>query len=167
VLLTDHEAGALTLSGWYSTGERISEPPAIWAADVDGDAQLDLIVRAFNGSTVMHGHGDGSFDEGEPITQLGDVPAYFVGRADLDGDTLEEWVVAAHDGRPWAVSHDLSPAGIGPLAALNDPDAGGSNRYRSVAGDVNGDGVDDYVGGSIVDKGTTPYDGSFLMVSAP
>jgi hypothetical protein len=182
VLLSNSEAGVLELGGWYPTGG-VTSHPNVWAEDVTGDGSLDLVVRIservecdttksgyckYSGVAVMRGRGDGSFEEGSPIDLGPTLPAYQVeALLDFDGDGTREWIVRLSEGRPWVIPFDLTKEGIAPLVALNDPGVGGSTRFDRPVGDVNGDGVDDYIVGSHIENSSSGYAGRFLMVSAP
>ena len=167
VLLSDSEAGVLELGGWYPAGGVVKEP-ILWAEDVTGDGHLDLVVEIDEpleyGVAVLRGRGDGSFDDGNPV-DLGPILPIYNAQAliDVDGNGTREWIVSIVEGRPWVIPFDFSADGIAPMVALNDPEAGGSTRFKEAVGDINGDGVGDYR----VRAAHGRYQGDFLMVSAP
>lgn len=178
VLLTNSAEGVLELGGWYPTGGAVSDPK-IWAEDVTGDGAIDLMVQVservpcdsgyciFSNSSVMRGHGDGSFDEGTPVDLGSFFHSYKVDALiDVDGDGTREWIVGLSGGRPWVMPLALSEEGIAPMVALNDPEAG-TTRFRESVGDINGDGITDYTVGTSLEDSTSRYMGRYLMVSAP
>src|SRR5690606_37389559 len=168
VLLSNAEKGVLELGGSYPTGGAVKDP-ILWTEDVTGDGHLDLIVEIDDpleyGVAVMRGRGDGTFHEGAPVDLGPDLPSYNA-RAliDVDGDGTREWIVTVVEGRPWVIPFDFSKEGIAPMVALNDPEAGGSTRFKEAVGDINGDGVDDY---RVRAAYSGRYRGEFLMISAP
>lgn len=170
IFLSDPQEGTLTLHGWYPTGGTISEAK-IWAGDVSGDGGIDLVVKISKplyGAALLRGRGDGSFEPGAPISLDPVLSAYDLETLmDADGDGVQEWIRPIGEGRPWAIPFSFAPSGIAPMIALNDPAAGGTTRFKVPAGDVNGDGVGDYVARTNLDDAAANYEGDFLMVSRP
>jgi tetratricopeptide (TPR) repeat protein len=121
-----------------------AKPPAfdatgVWAADLDMDGDLDLIVGVRGGaSLVLRNNGDGSWRQAAPFAQLTGVRGFAWG--DLDGDGDPDAAVVDDTG----ILHVFMNQQAGQFAALPGPPA--SKNISAVAiGDVNGDGVLDVV----------------------
>jgi hypothetical protein len=170
VLLADSETGLLTLGGWYPMGTAADGGVhGLWAHDVDRDDLLDLVApvegRFGRRATVLRGHADGSFVEGETVDLSPDLASYALrGAGDFDGDGSPEWV-ALHDDTElsWIVPTSLS----GLAVRMADPylEASASVTVDSVFGDLNDDDVDDYL--VVAKTQTDPVRRTFLMLSAP
>lgn len=182
VLLSNSETGTLELGGSYPTGGEVSDP-WITTADVTGDGHVDLLVRISEPTpcdppdpaicsapkvSVMHGGGDGTFEEGNPVDLAPTLPFYHIeALSDADGDGIDEWMVRISSNRgPWVIPFDLTAEGIAPLVDLNDSEPGRYTVYQFAVGDINSDGVDDYAAASGNQELGVP-ERRFLMVSAP
>lgn len=111
--------------------------------DVDLDGNLDIALVAVGGSLAFLGNGALRFD---PQSLLASGSAVTLGFADLDGDGDEDLIYL--DGPPfpgtpetrWSPTTGTLPYATGPLFQGG---FGGGGAYA----DVNGDGLDDLIGG--------------------
>lgn len=119
--------------------------------DFDGDGALDFLVglgepvnQTMTGAALVRGHGDGSFDEGVPITLPGLAEWSIVGRGDLDGDGDLDWIL-----RGDTVVDDIFADEPGLAHVRSDVIGIDGEPWANTRafGDFNGDGVVDYVGG--------------------
>jgi hypothetical protein len=161
------------------------------AGDVDGDGYGDLIVGApaapANGATQMGGNGrayvffgspDGISTSRKPITlvspdEMTQQRVYF-GNAvssagDVDGDGYADVVVSQPDDLTLATTGSVLVFRGGPngtlatvASVLSDPMYKNLGSSVAEAGDVNGDGYDDVIVGSVA-GGISPQDGHALV----
>ncbi|MEZ0230885.1 MAG: FG-GAP repeat domain-containing protein [Planctomycetota bacterium] len=124
----------------YTTGRQCV---AVAAADVNGDALVDLVAvnRASDSISIFPGRGDGSFDPRIDIA-VGVGPCA-VRLDDLDGDRTTDIVVVLAGGNAVAVllQSSLNPGSFGAPAIL----ATGSSPSDVAIADVNGDLLPDLV----------------------
>lgn len=130
------------------------DSPAIAAADLDNDANLDVVVGhgiacyqapcvPATSITVMYGNGDGTFQPAQVIEVGSDTAAIGVG--DFNRDGLRDLVLASSRSRV----HLLLGSGGGSfvkqtMTLVAENNLGMDNTDVDVA-DVNGDGLDDVV----------------------
>lgn len=155
LVVANHERGYLTLvfgteSGFAdATSRRLPvdvspHPHAVAVADIDEDGHPDILVddRDRERLRVYRGAGDGSFEEGLPISVGGD-PYRGMSVADLDGDGHLDVVTP----NPRSVAVRLGD-GAGAFAAVPDLASGSVRPFSTVVADFDGDGSLDVAAGS-------------------
>ncbi len=145
-LITKSKIPPKILSGSYS---------GAWAFDVDLDGDLDVVLgRPEDDPLVLRNNGDGTFALLQPFKGVKGLASFAA--ADIDGDGDPD--VAMVDGA--GALHVFSNERLGQYRRRAIPDAVKGRFLAVVAGDVNGDGMPDFVAlrddGSVVrlsDKG--------------
>ncbi|HPA79496.1 MAG TPA: FG-GAP-like repeat-containing protein [Thermoanaerobaculales bacterium] len=124
-------------------GEYLPFGPPV-AADLDGDADLELLVGTWSGGTarVRAFHHDGSACAGFPIDIASNLQLFYLGLGDLTGDGVPELIatgkILSSDYRVYAIDLATGAALAGwPYALPHWPEG-----FPTVA-DVDGDGYQD------------------------
>jgi Tfp pilus assembly protein PilF len=110
-----------------------------WAADIEMDGNLDIVLAAINGPpVVLRNNGDGTFTDVRPFEGVSNVRGFMW--ADLDGDGAPDAVLLSSDGKIHIFANERAglfrsrpaPVDLPAIAALG-------------VADVNGDGVLDLI----------------------
>ncbi|MGH8174221.1 MAG: FG-GAP-like repeat-containing protein, partial [Rhodanobacteraceae bacterium] len=114
-----------------------ARPHGIVALDVDGDADLDLVVASENGQslTLLINDGAGVFDEGTEFANSDGDGKYALGAGDMNGDGILDLVVGTTESRILV----LTGNGNGTFTESEDIGSGGYG-WKLVLGDVDDDG---------------------------
>jgi hypothetical protein len=132
-------------------------PKSIFAADVDGDSDTDLLSAAQNDTIAWHENTDGagSFAAAQVISTLADHPRSVVG-ADVDGDGDIDVVSASYsdDEIAWYRNTD----GAGSFGAQQVITHLTNGAYSVAAADIDGDGDTDLVSASYEDDEIAWYE---------
>lgn len=155
LVVANHETSYLTVifggpEGLTSEGtERLSidvspHPHAVALEDVDGDGFLDILVddRDRERFRVYRGHGDGSFEPGEPIPVGGD-PYRGMTLADINRDGHPDLLTP----NPRTVAIQLGD-GTGGFSPAPELESAAVPPFSTSVGDFNGDGLVDVAAGS-------------------
>ena len=136
-VLTNSGNGTFALGGHVAVGD---DPRAIAGADLDGDADLDLVVANNESGTLSILLNDAGLPALEQFPA--GYQAYAVAAADLDGDGDRDLAVANPGSLSSSVSV-LSNQGGGSLASPSSYST--ALPYAVAAADLNGDGATDLV----------------------
>ena len=112
---------------------------SVAAADLNGDAFLDVVSESADTDTVqvIFGDGTGRFSSPAPYF-VGSLPYFRVRTGDLDGDGRSDVVVALSRANAVAVLRSDGRGGLVPVAGSPFP-VGGSNPLNVAIADLNGD----------------------------
>jgi len=119
-----------------------TSPALVEARDVNGDGNLDVVIRSFNDVAVRPGDGRGGFGDAIVAGHLGvDLPAVL---ADIDGDGINEWITISNTKVTiWKL---VAPATMQKVAELTRKNQSSSSVLST--GDYNGDGRIDILAGA-------------------
>lgn len=141
-LVVDHTCyrndgtGAVTLVGPYCP----VGTPARLLVDLDGDGDVDDVVRQANSVDLLLNQGGGTFTVGASLGPLGSTTSLAVAYADLDGDGQKDLLIGGTNAQMgWYKG--LGGGAFGPQQAI-DPQAQPSTP---VCGDVDADGDNDLI----------------------
>jgi Tfp pilus assembly protein PilF len=116
-----------------------------WAADVEMDGNLDIVLAAVDGPpVVLRNNGDGTFTEVLPFEGITNVRGF--AWADLDGDGAPDAVLLSADGKLHIFTNERaglfrprpSPADLPSIAALGVADVNGDGVLDLIAAQQNG-----------------------------
>lgn len=128
--------GAVTLVGPYCP----VGTPARLLVDLDGDGDVDDVIRQANSVDLLINQGGGNFVVGAPLGPAGAVTSLAVAYADLDGDGQKDLVIGGTNAQMgWYKG--LGGGAFGPQQAI-DPQAQPSTP---LCGDVDADGDNDLI----------------------
>ncbi|MFT5143910.1 MAG: hypothetical protein ACI80V_000801 [Rhodothermales bacterium] len=114
-------------------------PSAVALMEMTGDGYLDLVAGSGQGGSgvrVLPGDGRGGFEEGRAIPMARGIKTIEVGN--FDGDTLGDALVATWNGEALIVRGHPTAHEMVRLPVSGNP-------WGLAAGDLNGDGVDDFL----------------------
>ncbi|HQW86691.1 MAG TPA: VCBS repeat-containing protein, partial [Flavobacteriales bacterium] len=141
-LVVDHTwyrndgTGAVTLVGPYCP----VGTPARLLVDLDGDGDVDDVVRQANSVDLLLNQGGGTFTVGASLGPLGSTTSLAVAYADLDGDGQKDLLIGGTNAQMgWYKG--LGGGAFGPQQAI-DPQAQPSTP---LCGDVDADGDNDLI----------------------
>ncbi|MBP6311590.1 MAG: T9SS type A sorting domain-containing protein [Flavobacteriales bacterium] len=129
--------GILTLVGPY-TGAGTA---ARLLRDIDGDGDVDDVVRSANGLNLLLNNGSGVFSTGPAIGPTGAATSVTASQADINGDGLLDLMIGGDNAQVgWYAN--LGTGNYGPQQFIADFVAPG----KPFCGDVDGDGDVDVIG---------------------
>jgi len=139
VLLADGRGGFLPQTR-YGTGHAVSIPVDVTTGDIDGDADVDLVIANNVGHSIgiLLSAGDGTFSAPKVIPMGAEVVS--VALADFNGDHHLDVAAALYDNRVTCLFGD----GFGRFSRLTSIDTGTSPSALAT-GDLNDDGITDLV----------------------
>lgn len=128
--------GAVTLMGAYCpTGT-----PARLLEDLDGDGDVDDVIRQANSVDLLLNQGGGTFTVGASLGGPGITTSLAVAHADLDGDGVKDLLIGGTNAQQgWYKG--LGGGAFGPQQAINPL----AQPSTPVCGDVDADGDNDLI----------------------
>ncbi|HWP43300.1 MAG TPA: FG-GAP-like repeat-containing protein, partial [Blastocatellia bacterium] len=116
-----------------------------WAADIEMDGDLDIVLASMDGSpVVIRNNGDGTFKEQRPFEAVSRLRGFVWSDLDADGDpdaALLDAQGALHfftNERGGQFRARPAPQGLSPIAAINIADANGDGVFDLIALQSNG-----------------------------
>ncbi len=126
-------------------------PHAVGAEDLNGDGILDLIVddRSRAGLLILKGLGEGRFETGGTLVDVGGDPYRGFSIGDLNGDALADFVTPNLDEVAVMIRTDSASIAFQPASPLKIVDP-----FSVAIADINGDSVPDIISAS--ERGRSP-----------
>lgn len=129
--------GNMTLIGAYSP----VGGAALLLEDLDGDGDVDDVVRSATGVNLLLNNGSGTFTVGTAIGTTGTNSSLYASRADLNGDAVPDLMIGGNNTQVgWY--QNLGGGNYGPQQTIPDFVSPGN----PFCGDVDGDGDNDVIG---------------------
>ncbi|MBK6474146.1 MAG: T9SS type A sorting domain-containing protein [Flavobacteriales bacterium] len=129
--------GAVALVGAFSP----NGGAALLLEDLDGDGDIDDLVRTANGVTILLNNGFGTFSEGAALGPTGTNTTLSASYADVNGDGLADLIIGGDNAQVgWYAN--LGSGTYGPQQVIIDL----VSPTKTFCGDVDGDGDADVIG---------------------